>query len=60
MKKRKKIRITVSFEAPEDVWLRLPADLRDKGLMAKVGVYGLTPADLVAFAVLNASLVGGV
>lgn len=51
-KKPKNVKIAVEFEVREDVWLQLPNDLRDKGVMATAGVYQLTPADLVAFMVM--------
>jgi len=51
----KKIKIAVAFEVREDVWLKLPNDLRDKGKLAQAGVYELTPADLVAFMVMGAA-----
>jgi hypothetical protein len=56
MKKPKKIKIAVEFEVREDVWLKLPDDLRDKGKLAHAGIYELTPADLVAFMVMGAAI----
>lgn len=56
MKTPKKIKIAVEFEVREDVWLKLPDDLRDKGKLAQAGIYDLTPADLVAFMVMDAAL----
>jgi hypothetical protein len=56
MKKPKTIKIAVEFEVREDVWLKLPDDLRDKGTLARAEIYELTPADLVAFMVMGAAL----
>ena len=51
----KKIKVSVQFEIAEDIWKKLLDDLRDKGRLAKAGVYELTPADLVAFRVMTAA-----
>lgn len=56
MKTPKKIKIAVEFEVRDDVWRKLPDDLRDKGNLAQAGIYELTPADLVAFRVMGAAL----
>ena len=52
----RRILIAVEFEIREDVWLKLPDDLHDKGKLAQAGIYYLTPADLVAFCVMRAAL----
>jgi hypothetical protein len=52
----KMIKIAVEFEVREDLWLKLPVDLGDKGKLALTGIYELTPADIVAFLVMGTAL----
>lgn len=54
-KKNRKIKVSCEFEIREDVWNDLTDDLRTKGGMARAGIYELTAADLVAFAVMVAT-----
>jgi hypothetical protein len=49
--------IKVEFEISKSVWASLPKDLRNKATMAEAGLYKITPADKVAFVVLESTVI---
>ena len=55
-KSEKKLSIQVSISLPESVWQKLPSHLHAAGVLAQAGMAELTPADVVAFAVLRAAM----